>query len=267
MPCVFNATLRSRDNTRVRMKPKLSVITACFMHAKFLQECIDSVLTQTESDIEHVLIDDASPDDSWAIMQAAEEANPSRVRILAHTHNAGLSASQNYGISMTRAPWVLKVDADDYISPTYVEEILAAAAEDGSRNVIFSPARVFGNGYSKVYRYPPFNAATMIDTFMIPGPSAIRRDVWDAVGGYDETMRSAEDWDLYIRAQLAVGLVPHQLSEARWHYRQHDGTRASEHGMRRLTHLRRYWREHTRESVLNRSRTWGAWCAERGLAA
>jgi len=247
--------------------PRLSVITACYQHGKFLSECIASVLGQTEENIEHILIDDGSTDDSWSIMQCAEESNPGRVRIFTQLENCGLAASQNFGVDLAWSPWILKVDADDTISPTYVEEILAAAAEDPRRNVIFSPAHVFGAGHDSVYRYPAFDAARMIDTFMIPGPAAFRKELWAEVGGYDESMRSAEDWDLYVRAHLAVGLVPHQLPNARWHYRQHPGVRASAHGMQRLPNLRTYWRGHTRESVLARSRTWGAWCAERGVAA
>ncbi len=81
------------------------------------------------------------------------------------------------------------------------------------------------------------------------------------MGGYDETMRSAEDWDLYIRAQLAVGLTPHQLPEPRWFYRMHSGPRASAEGIKRLGELQHYWKGHTKASVMNRSRTWGAWLA------
>jgi hypothetical protein len=95
----------------------------------------------------------------------------------------------------------------------------------------------------------------------------VRRDVWQAVGGYDESMRFAEDWDLHIRAQLAVGLVPHQLPHPRWFYRQHAGPRASHEGIANLPNLQRYWRGHTRESVLAGARNWGAWCAERMVAA
>jgi hypothetical protein len=80
-------------------------------------------------------------------------------------------------------------------------------------------------------------------------------------------MRFAEDWDLHIRAQLAVGLVPHQLPSPLWHYRQHAGPRASAEGMARLGDLRAYWRGHTRESVLAGARSWGQWQAERMAVA
>jgi len=131
--------------------------------------------------------------------------------------------------------------------------------------VIFSPCQHFGARRDQ-YVYPRFDPARMIDVFMIPGPAAFRKELWEAVGGYDESMRSAEDWDFYIRAQLAVGLVPHQLPSPRWFYRMHDGQRASTEGMARLPELQRYWRGHTQESALGGTRTWAQWQHERLMA-
>ena len=247
------------------MTPKLSVVTACYQHGRYLLQSAESVLRQTEREIELIIVDDGSTDDSRAVAMGIAR-DDGRVTVLHNPTNIGLAASQNLGIRCARAPWVLKNDADDYIHERYCEEILAAAEEDPARNVIFSPCQHFG-GQRHVYHYPPFDPAKQIEQFMIPGPAAFRRSLWEAVGGYDETMRSAEDWDLYIRAQLAVGLVPHQLPSPRWYYRMHAGPRASRIGMARLPDLQAYWRGHTKESVLARSRTWGQWCAERGVAA
>jgi glycosyltransferase involved in cell wall biosynthesis len=245
--------------------PRLSIITACYNHARYLTECVGSVMRQTCREIEQLVVIDGATDHSFLVASACAAADP-RVRILLNPENRGLAFSQNRGISEARAPWVLKVDADDYIAPTYVEEILQAADADTRRNVIFSPCQHVG-AQTHVYRYEPFDPARMIDQLIIPGPAAFRRATWDAVGGYDETMRSAEDWDLYVRAQLVVGLVPHQLPTPRWYYRMHDGPRASARGMAQLPDLQAYWRGHTRESALGRTRNWGAWCAQRGIAA
>lgn len=247
------------------MTPRLSVITACYNHGRYLGECIRSVISQSCRDIEQIVVIDGGTDDSFLVASAYAAADP-RVRLFLNHENRGLAFSQNWGIGEARAPWVLKVDADDWISPTYVAQILAAADADPRRNVIFSPAHEFGER-ENVYRYPPFDPSRMIDQLMIPGPAAFRAELWENVGGYDETMRSAEDWDLYIRAELAVGLVPHQLDEPLWHYRQHAGPRASAIGMAKLPDLQRYWRGHTKATALARSRSWGAWCASRGIAA
>ena len=253
---------------RPRVMPKLSVITACYNHGQYLGECIDSVLAQTEQDIEHIIVIDGATDNSLDVAVQYEEKDE-RVCVWRNTKNKGLAASQNIGIQAATSPWVLKVDADDKIDARYVEHILRAADADPSRNVIFAPAHHFGDR-SHVFTYPPFDPVKMVDTFMIPGPAGFRKSLWEAVGGYDETMKSAEDWDFYIRAQLAVGLVPHQIREPAdlyWWYRVHNGPRASASGMSRVAQLKRYWKGHTRESVLAGSRSWGQWCAERRIAA
>jgi glycosyltransferase involved in cell wall biosynthesis len=245
--------------------PLLTVITATFQHGHFLRESMASVLRQTEPNIELIVIDDGSTDGSYYVARELAERD-ARVVLVRHMENRGLAAAQNTGIARASSPWVLKVDADDYISDSYVEQILKAAELPSRPNVIFSPAHLFGDK-DYVYRYPAFDAARMRDELMIPGPAAFRKELWAAVGGYDETMRSAEDWDLYIRAECVVGLVPFQLAQPLWHYRQHAGVRASAHGMERIRYLRAYWQGHTRETVLARSRSWGQWCAERKVAA
>lgn len=247
------------------MIPKLAVVTSVFNHAQFLPECIASVRQQTCREIEHIIIDDGSTDRSLAIADEAMDRDD-RVSVAHNRENRGLAYSQNRGIALARAPWVLKVDADDYIAPTYVEEILKAAEVDPRRNVIFSPCQHVG-GRTDVYAYPRYDARRITDFLMIAGCAAIRTDIILAVGGHDETMHFAEDWDLYIRAERAVGLVPHQLPHPLWFYRVHDGPRASRMGIARISDLRDYWRGHTRETALERSRSWGAWCKAKGMAA
>ena len=224
-----------------------------------------SVLGQTERDLELIIVIDGATDDSYEVAVRLEEADD-RVSVWRNRVNRGLAVSQNIGITAAQSPWVMKVDADDYIAPTYVEDILLAAEQDPRANVIFSPCQHVGQR-TDVYRYPLYDARRVADAFMIAGCAAVKRSVWEAVGGLDETMRCAEDWDFYVRAERAVGLVPHQLKEPRWCYRVHDGPRMSNRGRSMLGELQAYWRGHTKESVLARSRTWGAWCGAKGLAA
>lgn len=247
--------------------PRLAIVTTVYGHAHFLGECFASVAAQTSQDFAHIIVDDASPDGAWPIIERYARTHPNRIALKLDA-NRGLAGAFNAGVAMLpeSVEWILKCDADDTMHPEYIADILAAADEDLARNVIFSPCQFFGTR-TDVYRYPAFDAAKMRQEFYIPGPAAYKRALFDAVAGYDETMRSAEDWDLYIRAQLVVGLIPHQLAEPRWNYRQHAGPRASHEGIKRLRYLQAYWQGHTRETAIARSRTWGAWCAERELAA
>ena len=235
------------------MTPRLSIITACFNHAHFLTECIASVQAQTFPDYEHIIIDDASTDGSLAVAEAAA-AKDSRIRVLRNEVNRGLGATQNLGVANARAPWVLKLDADDRARPRYVAEILNMRVQRPAANVIFSPAYCFGGPQgNRVYRYPLFDPKRMIDVFMIPGPAALPVALWNAVGGLDESIVGAEDWDFWVRAQLVVGLRPVQLRDAHWEYREHAGPRLSTEGMKRLGEHQRRMRGYTRETaILNR---------------
>lgn len=249
------------------MIPRLAVVTTAYNHAQFLEESLESVARQTVPCV-HVVVNDASPDGTQEILDRWLPAAAHRVCVEL-PENRGLARAFHAGVEQLppEVQWILKVDADDKIDERYVEEILRAADEDPSRNVIFAPAKHFG-ARTDVYYYEPFVVAKMRSQFFIPGPAAYRRELWDAVGGYDITMRSAEDWDFYIRAQEAVGLVPHQIlfpAGLYWYYRMHGGPRASDDGIKRLRYLQSYWQGHTRETAIAGSRSWGAWCAERGL--
>ena len=243
--------------------PRLSIVTSCFNHGRFLRESLSSSLGSTVRDIEVVFVDDGSTDDSFNIAREMQRTDQ-RLRVATHMTNQGHAAALNSAIRMTSAPWILKVYADDKISPSYVEHLLTYAQISPKANVIFSPCQHFGSR-KEVYRYPDFEPSRMIDSFMIPGPSAFRRSLWEAVGGFDATMRFAEDWDFWIRAQQAVGLNTVQLRDALWYYRIHDGPRVSAEGIKHIKYLQQYWRGHTKETVLARSRTWGAWCEMKGL--
>lgn len=224
----------------------IAVVTSVYNQAHYLPESVASVEAQTRLPDNYVIVDDGSDD---------RPTLPSDVVTARHRVNRGHAAALNTAIALTNAQWILKVDADDTIAPTYIEEIELVSEAYPDRNVIFSPCQMFGDK-QEVYRYPDFNPAAMIDVFMIPGPAAFRRDLWWRVGGFDESMRYGEDWDFWIRAERLVGLKPCQLNVPLWNYRMHDGPRVSTEGIRDVERLKRYWRGHTRETVAARSRTW-----------
>jgi glycosyltransferase involved in cell wall biosynthesis len=224
------------------MTPPIAVVTACRNYGRFLPECLESVRAQTWTDWVHVVVDDASDDHSrdlaWEAGQRDSRVEPVPLR----THH-GLAQCLNLAAAATRATWLLKLDADDTVEPTYLERIIAAAREDQHRNVIFSWCHEFGVLLDRVHRYPAFDPARMADVFMIPGPAAIRRDLWLAVGGLRD-LACAEDWDFYVRAQAAVGLVPHQIPAPLWNYRQHDAPgRRTHEGQHMLPTYQAEWRE------------------------
>lgn len=105
--------------------PKVTVIVPVYNVAPFLQKCADSILAQTHTDIELLLVDDGSTDGSSESCDNIAAAD-CRVRVL-HKENKGVSAARNAGLDAACGDWVCFVDGDDWVDPEYVEYLLDLA--------------------------------------------------------------------------------------------------------------------------------------------
>ena len=111
-------------------KPLLSIIVPVYDVERYLQKCIDSILAQTFTDFELILVDDGSPDNCPALCDAAA-AKDARIRVL-HQKNGGLSAARNAGLDVARGEWIGFVDSDDYIAPEMYETLYKAVQSTGA---------------------------------------------------------------------------------------------------------------------------------------
>ena len=111
-------------------KPLLSIIVPVYKVESYLQKCIDSILAQTLTDFELILVEDGSPDGCPALCDAAA-AKDARVRVL-HQKNGGLSAARNAGLDVARGEWIGFVDSDDYIAPEMYETLYKAVQSTGA---------------------------------------------------------------------------------------------------------------------------------------
>ena len=110
--------------------PLLSIIVPVYKVENYLPKCIDSILAQTFTDFELILVDDGSPDDCPALCDAAAEKD-ARVRVI-HQKNGGLSAARNAGLDAARGAWIGFVDSDDYIAPEMYEVLYQAVQSTGA---------------------------------------------------------------------------------------------------------------------------------------
>ena len=110
--------------------PLLSIIVPVYKVENYLPKCIDSILAQTFTDFELILVDDGSPDDCPALCDAAAEKD-ARVRVI-HQKNGGLSAARNAGLDAARGAWIGFVDSDDYIEPEMYEVLYQAVQSTGA---------------------------------------------------------------------------------------------------------------------------------------
>ena len=114
--------------------PELSVIVPVYKVEKYLSKCIDSILAQTFTDFELILIDDGSPDRCGEICDEYA-AKDSRI-IVIHQQNKGVSAARNAGLEIAKGKYIGFVDSDDWIEPEMYQILIATANETASELVI-----------------------------------------------------------------------------------------------------------------------------------
>ncbi len=135
------------------MEQKLvSVVLPIYNVEPFLNRAVESVVAQTYSNIEIILVDDGSPDNCGAICDEWAKKD-SRIRVV-HKENAGLGMARNSGIEAATGDYIFFFDSDDYVEPTVVEECVALAAEHGAQSVLYGYDRRDVNN-NKVYDKVP----------------------------------------------------------------------------------------------------------------
>lgn len=221
-----------------------------------------SVVTQTKMVACHVVVSDGDPE-AAVLFDNYCARNLSYRRIHVKRPSAGGPAVA-WNTAIRAMPkdidWLIKIDADDVAHETLVAEL-----EDASANAdVVVPAHWhFGDPVDKpdIWIFPKWSMAAHLSGSCIPAQSAVRRKFYDRVGGFDETMPSAEDWDFFYRIGCTESeLRVVTLRKALWGYRQHSGHRASGPFHEHHEAYQDYVRGHTRETVLARSRSWAKYC-------
>ena len=213
-----------RDPGGAARDPKVSVVIPAYNTARFLPEAIESVLGQTFTSYEVIVIDDGSTDATVSIARSFGE----RVRCL-RQENQGPSAARNHGIAAARGEFVAFLDSDDRWEPEMLAEQLAAFAADPEAGLVFtncintdgevllpvdcSAQRTAHSG--RVFHH------LLRENFVITSTVMVRRACLAATGGFDPALRVSEDFDLWVRIARLFPLrfVPRSLAR----YRIHDG--------------------------------------------
>lgn len=111
---------------------KVSVIVPIYKIERYLHQCVDSIIAQTFTDFELLLIDDGSPDGCPAICDEYAQKD-ARIRVF-HKPNGGLTSARNHGLDNAKGDWIMHIDGDDWIEPTYIEELYNAAIKNDAEH-------------------------------------------------------------------------------------------------------------------------------------
>ena len=206
--------------------PLVSVIISAYNVAPFIHQAVQSVLAQTVSDLEVIVVDDGSTDETAEVVRSIQD---SRLRLL-RTPNCGLPSAQNTGIEAARGEFVAFLDGDDFWSPNMLERHLQFHQQRLEADLVFSLSCVVDEhgrelGVMKPWRGDQWSFAEILIENPIGNGSSvtIRRAALDQAGPFDESLRAGNDLDMWLRlSRLRPGNVV-CLPEVLVRYRRRPG--------------------------------------------
>lgn len=194
--------------------PEISIIVPCYNQSQYLDECLQSVLDQTYTDWECIIVNDGSPDNTEDVAKKWTEKD-SRFKYL-KKENGGLSSARNAGIRIARGEWILPLDSDDKIDKYYLE--LAEKEFNKNYTIIYCNARKFGI-VDLDWDVPEFSLANLAKQNVIFCSAFFKRKSWSNISGYDINMiYGLEDWEFWISLVKTGGKV-YKIPEICFFYR------------------------------------------------
>lgn len=187
-------TYRLNLNNTMTHAPLISIIVPCYNQAQYLDECLESVLNQTFSNWECIIVNDGSPDHTEDIAKKWCEKDSRFIYL--NKENGGLSSARNAGITIAKGEWILPLDSDDKIGSQYLE--LAEKEFNKGYSLIYCKAELFG-ARTGAWNLPEFDLKKLSHSNMIFCTAFFKKEDWTTIGGYDEKMiYGYEDWEFWI---------------------------------------------------------------------
>ena len=200
-------------------QPTITVVVLCHNYGRFLPQAVESALAQDYGEVEVLVVDDGSTDDSLEVARRYED----RVRVLTQA-NQGLARTCNRGAREATGELFLFLSADDYLEPSYVSELAAALARQPEAAFAYCAARLFG-AEEGVMPSRPFSAFSLIrGRNYINGSALTRRAAYLEAGGYPEDLGEGafDDWDFWL-TMVEHGYRGTYVPKPLLHWRRHEG--------------------------------------------
>lgn len=202
---------------------KVSVIIPCYNDGRYIEETIQSVLNQTYSRIEIIVIDDGS--DNLEMMKTLERLKARGIIVL-HTEHLGPSHARNYGIYQSTGEYILPLDSDDKINETYIEKAVRVLNTNEKIGAVYCRAELFGEKTGP-WNLPDYELKKMFFDNIVFVTAMFRKEDWKVVGGFcSDFKHGMEDYDFWLSI-LDLGKEIYQIPEILFYYRIKKESRTS----------------------------------------
>lgn len=199
----------------------VTVYLVCSNHEEYVRQAVDSVLAQTHSQIEFIAFDNGSTDRSRSILRELRDQHGFR---LIEQENLGLVATIRAAFDMAQGEYVVRLDADDWLEPRAIAELLARFHADDSVAMVFPDyfeVAADGRILRRIRRRMFDGEVTLLDQPAHGAVTLTRKSAYFEVGGVDTSLTAQDGYDLWLKItrKYPVQNVP----EAMFYYRRHDG--------------------------------------------
>lgn len=182
------------------MNTLVSIIVPCYKQAHFLKESLQSVLDQTYSNWQCIIVNDGSPDNTESIAQQWCEKD-NRFSYL-FKENGGLPSARNEGVKNSKGEFIVCLDSDDILHSNFLNQLVPQLQLNDNLGIVSCYRYFFRNNKTNIINEYKASGSTyrdiMFENKLMPS-SIYRRKCWDDVGGYDETMiKGFEDWEFWL---------------------------------------------------------------------
>jgi glycosyltransferase involved in cell wall biosynthesis len=190
--------------------PTVSVVVPCYKYGRYVTECVTSLLANTEVDLDILVVDDASPDDSWSVVQRLPDLD-SRVRVTRNEHNQGLIGTANAAIMAATGDYVVLISADDAVTPGWLDRGVAFLEKSPRAVLVYGPTRRFSGELPDLHikrRVRPVvhdghewiaRACDQGVTAVLSPAVIVRTSAQHEVGGYRPELPNSSDMEMWLR--------------------------------------------------------------------
>lgn len=204
--------------------PLVSIIMPNYNNRKYIAEAMESVLNQTYTNWELIVIDDGSMDNSVEIIQAYA-AKDERIRLLVNATNKGVSASRNEGLKNSNGAFICFLDSDDVFLPNKLSDQVECLQQNSAAGLVYSDQLVSDDKLNIIDKSEYFMPSLDLKEFMSIRnlfstlTVMLRRKLMEQVGYFDSALSGGEDWDYWIRCSEKTPFIHLKINTAI--YRQH----------------------------------------------
>jgi glycosyltransferase involved in cell wall biosynthesis len=243
----------------------VTVVIPVYKGAALVERAISSVLAQTRQDFEIVLVDDGSTDDGWSGLERIVAHNQS-VRLLVQD-NRGQSAARNAGVRAGSGRYVAFLDQDDEYLPGKLAVTLDFLERNPGCGMVYTNLDVVDGAGSTLSRaaltsgQPPIPLVPhpkrslyhclSTDMFVVPGAVVLCREVFESVGGFDESLRGYEDDDLFLRVFQRAPIEFLDVVTLRWSLHAESSSYSTRMDRSRIAYFKKLCRDHPDQPDLN----------------